>query len=190
MPLISRARSSFWAKILQWMGWKALVPLERPDKSIICVAPHTSNKDFFIGLIYYLAYSGFPNFLIKKEWFVFPFSLFFKAMGGVPVDRKQSGSMVKSMIERFTQNSRLRLAITPEGTRSYTEKWKTGFLRIAIGAGIPIELAKLDVRTKEVGIFELFYPTGDIEADLQTIRSYYRKEMAINPENFHDIHQE
>ena len=48
----------------------------------------------------------------------------------------------------------------------------------------PIELAVIDYGKKELGIFEVFYPTGDIEQDLATIRSRYDKSQAKYPEQF------
>ena len=34
------------------MGWTKVVTVDHPDKYIICLAPHTSNWDFIIGLLY------------------------------------------------------------------------------------------------------------------------------------------
>lgn len=168
------------------MGWTPIMPDRRPEQSVICVAPHTSNADFVVGLVFYLAYGGMANFLIKKEWFVFPLNFIFKALGGVAVDRKQGSSMVSVMTEAFEQNPHLHLAVTPEGSRSYAQRWKTGFYRIAQGAGVPIEVAKLDFAKKEVGIIDLFYPTGDLEKDLRHLQSYYSSKMAKKPELYND----
>lgn len=185
-PSTPKPRSKFWAALFRYMGWTPLMPAERPAQSVICVAPHTSNTDFFIGLFYYLAYGGVPNFLIKKEWFVFPLNLIFKAIGGIPVDRKKGGSTVSVMIEAFREHPHLHLAVTPEGSRSFADRWKTGFYRIALGAGVPIEVAKLDYATKEVGIIDLFYPTGDLEKDIRHLQSYYSGKMAKKPEQYND----
>ena len=47
-----------------------------PKKAIICLAPHTSNWDFFIGQLYAEAEGLRGNFLMKKEWFIGPLGLF------------------------------------------------------------------------------------------------------------------
>jgi len=39
--------------ILKITGWKAIIKVEEPAKSVICIAPHTSNWDFLIGKLYY-----------------------------------------------------------------------------------------------------------------------------------------
>ena len=58
-----------------------------PDypKCVICVAPHTSNWDFFIGKLAYLSIGRYAGFMMKKEWFFPPLGSLLKSMGGVPV---------------------------------------------------------------------------------------------------------
>ena len=181
-------RSRFWAFLLKSFGWSPLLIDNRPPQSVMAVAPHTSNWDFIIGLVYYLAYYGRPNFLIKKEWFVFPLNYLFKSLGGVSVNREQGLGTVRAMADAFGKNPILHLAITPEGTRAYTRKWKTGFLRIALQADVPIEITKIDYKRKEVGILEVYRPTGNLEEDLDYIRSFFSKEMAKYPRHFHGYH--
>lgn len=177
-------RPNFWLRILRLFGWTPLIPETVERKSVICVAPHTSNVDFSLGLLYYLGIGRKPRFVMKKEWFVFPLSLVFKAFGGVAVDRSKRSSTVEMSIERMKNKEDFNIAITPEGTRSRQGQWHTGFYRIALGAGVPIELARIDYKRKEVGIFETFYPTGDMEKDILEIRSRYTAEMACHPKNF------
>lgn len=110
----------------------------------------------------------------------------FKALGGIPVDRDKKGDMVTRLAEYIKSQRESHIAITPEGTRSYRTDWKSGFYRIAVSAGIPIELAVIDYQRKEVGIFEVFHPTGDMEQDIAYIRSRFRKEQAKYPEQYHE----
>lgn len=167
------------------IGWKTVVSVEEPPKSVICVAPHTSNWDFILGKLFYWAENKHSSFLMKKSWFVFPFNLFLKPMGGVPVDRKKSMSVTDQVTEMFNNNEHFHIAITPEGTRSLRKRWKMGFYHIAIKANVPIQLAYLDYKKKEVGISEIFIPTGDIQADLKYIRGFYKDVHARFPEKFY-----
>jgi len=172
------------AWILKTAGWKAIITVAEPQKSVICVAPHTSNWDFPIGELFYLALGRKSSFLIKKSWFFFPLNYVFDALGGVPVDRRKSTSVTQQMVEEFEKRDYFHLAITPEGTRSLSTKWKMGFYYIAVGANVPIQLAYIDYKKKEVAIKELFYPTGNEEADLAKIQSYYKDIHAKFPEKF------
>jgi 1-acyl-sn-glycerol-3-phosphate acyltransferase len=170
--------------ILRLAGWNAVVTVPEPPKSIICVAPHTSNWDFPIGKLSYLALERKASFLIKKSWFFFPMGLFFSAMGGVPIDRSKRSSVTEQMTEEFNKREKFHLAITPEGTRSLVDKWKMGFYHIAVKANVPIQLAYIDYAKKEVGIKELFHPTGNEEADIEKIQAYYKNVYAKFPEKF------
>jgi hypothetical protein len=51
--------------------------------------------------------------------------------------------------------------------------WKTGFYRIAEGAGVPVYLGVLDFANKRVGIDRRVDLTGDPDTDLATIREFY-----------------
>lgn len=127
------------------------------------------------------------SFLIKKDWFFFPLNHLLKSLGGIPVERHKKEGTTNKLIDYIRSKKELHIAITPEGTRSYVERWKTGFYRIALEAGIPIELAMIDYKKKLVGIFEVFYPTGNIEQDLAYIRSCYSSLQAKYPKLFYDL---
>lgn len=176
-------------KISRWIlnisGWKTILTTKEPPKSVICVAPHTSNWDFIIGKLSYWAINRKSWFLIKKSWFIFPFNYIFKSMGGVPVDRKKSASVTDQMAKMFLEQKQFHLAITPEGSRSLRKKWKMGFYYIALKAKVPIELAYIDYKKKEVGIKEVFTPTGDELADMKHIREYYKDVSARFPKKFY-----
>ena len=70
------------------LGWKYnfTVPIE--EKCVICVAPHTSNWDLFVGKLLWGALGKEASFLMKKDWFFFPLGPIFRWMGGIPVDGK------------------------------------------------------------------------------------------------------
>lgn len=166
------------------LGWKVKNVLPEIPKCVIAVAPHTSNWDFIIGKLAYSSIGRTANFLIKKEWFVFPFNLFFKSIGGIPVERNKKTSMTHVLAAEFEKHDKLQLAITPEGTRKRVDEWKKGFYFIATKANVPILLIGLDYGKKEVSMLDLFYPTGDYTTDLVKIKSYYKDIKGKHPENF------
>lgn len=174
--------------ILRLAGWK-LTSSEGVElqKCVICVAPHTSNWDFIVGKLFYTSIGCNAGFLIKKEWFFFPFNLFFNWIGGVPVDRGKRTSVTEQMAERFMNSDRFQLAITPEGTRKRVDDWKKGFYFIAEKANVPILVAYFDYGKKEVGTKGVFYPTGNAEEDIKAIRQMYRGVTACHPENYVQI---
>lgn len=172
--------------ILKLVGWNVHVSVPDYPKAIICVAPHTSNWDFIIGKLAIASVNRKAGFLMKKSWFFFPLGSVFRAMGGIPVSRggKNNESSVDNLVQLFASKDRLSLAITPEGTRSLTHQWRTGFINIAHIANVPILLAVIDFKEKTARINDVFYPTGNVEADLRTIKDYYKNANGKYPKKF------
>ena len=171
--------------LLRIFGWKVTCTVPDYPKCIICVAPHTSNMDFVLGKLAYMSIGREAGFLMKESWFRWPLGYFFRAIGGVPVARKNKKfSLVDVLVERFKESDELAIAITPEGTRSRTAKWHTGFLEIARQAGVPITLGAFDFKEKHIHLEKTFIPTGDNEADMRTIKDYYSQFTAKYPEKF------
>lgn len=167
---------NIWRTILEYRGWKLDISDTIPQKCVICVAPHTSNWDFPIGYAAYRAVGRRANFLMKKFWFFFPMGILMRHLGGIPVDTKgHKGELTKQIIKRFKSSSYLNLAVTPEGTRSATDRWRTGFLYIAHGAGVPIYLGVLDYELKKITIQDYYTTTGDVEHDMAQIRKFYSR---------------
>lgn len=171
-------------------GWKITHYLSADIKRcVIVVAPHTSNWDFFVGMGAIRNMKLNQRFAIKKEWLRFPFKRLFLSLGALPIDRSKNTlgekkSSVDGMVELFDNREELRLIITPEGTRSRVEKWKTGFYYVALKANVPLALGFMDHEKRECGIAEVIYPTGDFKADMKLIMDFYKKFKGKNPENF------
>lgn len=179
---------NIWGLGLKLFGWRVNITAPRRDKCVICVAPHTSNYDFLLGLAAYKSLGREANYLMKKFWFFFPLNLILKATGGIPVDRsrKSGGKLTDRIIEKFHEIKYMNLAVTPEGTRKRQPQWRTGFLYIAYGAKVPIQLGYIDYVNKIIRIEQEYFPTGDVEVDMTAIKAYYadKGKGAKFPENF------
>ena len=166
------------------MGWTANVSEAHPSKFIICLAPHTSNWDFLIGQLYNGAEGMKSNFLMKKEWFFWPLGPLFRHLGGIPVWRSKHTSMTDNLAETARQSERFMLCITPEGTRSPNPDWKKGFYYIAQKAEIPILLYGIDYEKRLIQCTKTILPTGDIDAQMKEIKTYFKDFKGKKPENF------
>ena len=174
----------FCATLLKVCGWKVVVSTPDYPKSIICVAPHTSNWDFIIGELAIRAVGRKSGFLMKSSWFFFPLGGLLKSMGGIPVRRNKNCSLVNTIIDLFKQREKMTLAVTPEGTRKKNSEWKTGFLRIVYGAKVPLQLATLDFSKKLITLTDVFEPTYDLNTDMQRIKEFYKDVKGYHPERF------
>ncbi|RAU83276.1 1-acyl-sn-glycerol-3-phosphate acyltransferase [Pontibacter arcticus] len=166
-------------------GWKLVGNLTSDNRRCVMIAaPHTSNWDFIYARAAFYLMDAPIRFTIKKEFMRFPFGGLLKSMGALPIDRSRNTRMVDAMINIFkTHKEDMCVMVTPEGTRKYQPRWRRGFYHVAIGAGVPIVLGYLDYAKKEAGIGPTFYPTGDIEADMESILAFYRTKTAKFPEN-------
>lgn len=166
------------------MGWTKDVTVPHPPKYIICLAPHTSNRDFLIGQLYAFAEGMRSNFLMKKEWFFWPLGVLFRHLGGIPVWRSKHTSMTDYLATMAETSDHFQLCVTPEGTRSFNPEWKRGFYYIAQKAGIPILLYGLDYERKLIQCTRSIVPTGDITTEMRDIKLYFKDYKGKNPQNF------
>lgn len=170
---------------LKIMGWKVVgeVP-SGVRKAVLVCAPHTSNWDFPFALAAFNLVNLKLNYFIKKSWFFFPMNLFFKATGGVPVDRSKSRGIVEEMTLKLKQSEEMIVAVPAEGTRSWVPKWKTGFYHIAKGADVPLLMGFVDFKKKEVGFGPMFNLSGDFEKDMSQIQDFFKLKTPKYPEKY------
>ena len=160
--------------ILALMGWRIVGEWPAEDKLVIVGAPHTSNWDLPLSLGMQMSTNLRLNWMMKAEAFVWPLSGLFKALGGIPVDRKQAGDVVEQTKAVFDSRDKMYLGITPTGTRSSKAGYRKGYLRIAQGAGVPVFIVGVDAPRKRLVLDRLWPLTGDIDADNEAIRTYVR----------------
>jgi 1-acyl-sn-glycerol-3-phosphate acyltransferase len=143
-------------------------------KAVIISAPHTSYSDFFIGLYLRKIIGVKTNFVGKKELFAWPFGYYFRAVGGVALDRTSGQNKVEAIAKFFEDKDEFRLTLAPEGTRKKVKDWKTGFYYIAIKANVPVIMFTMDFEHKTNNISEPYYLTGNFEKDMSYMKSFFK----------------
>lgn len=164
-------------------GWSYAGNFPDKPKFIIAIVPHTSNIDFPVGLNVLFSMGLRLDFMGKKSLFWEPMGTVLRWLGGVPIERSAAGGTVGQAIKEFNERDQFVLVITPEGTRSKVDHWKTGFYHIAAGAEVPIVPAGFDYSTKTIKIGPPLMPSGDMEADFAKLREFYADIVAKYPEN-------
>lgn len=155
-------------------------------KIVVIVAPHTSNWDFPLGVIALFALDLRLTFLGKDTLFRPPLGGFMRWLGGIPVKRVVREDTVAAKVDAFRSADSLVLAIAPEGTRKYVDKWRTGFYHVAVGAGAVIVPVGFDYSTRTIRIMQPVLPSGEV-AEVEELRGLFRKEWALKPDNFHEL---
>ena len=166
-------RAALGRGVLRLLGWKLSGTPPDLAKLVIIVAPHSSNWDFVIGIATVFALRLDIHFVGKRELFRGPLGPLMRWLGGLPVDRKQPEGFVDQIVALFAGRSQLLLAMAPEGTRKPVDRWKTGFYRIALAAGVPIVAAFIDHGSKRVGFGPVMVPTGDSSGDVAELQAFY-----------------
>lgn len=169
-------------KILTWRGWSIEGELPSQPKLIMAVAPHTSNWDFFVGIAAMFSLQLKISFLGKASIFRWPVKSLLIAMGGIGVERSHSHGVVEQIVEKIKHSDSFILAIAPEGTRSKTTQWKTGFLHIAKQANIPVVPVSLDFAKKNIFFHPAVNITDDISQELIEFKQIFVDVCAKNPQ--------
>jgi 1-acyl-sn-glycerol-3-phosphate acyltransferase len=153
------------------------------NQCVLVAAPHTSNWDF--PLMMAMAWqSGMSlKWLGKDALFRGPAGVFFRALGGISVDRTNAAGMVETLAKTFAEGEPLVLAVPAEGTRSGGEFWKSGFHRIALAASVPIQLSFLDGPSRTGGFGPSIEATDDLAHDMDQIRAFYHDKAGVKPAN-------
>ncbi len=185
-PVVNTALRAFSGWFLRLKGWKvegSLPPTAR--KSVLIAAPHTSNWDLPYTLMVAFVLRLDVYWMGKEQLFRPPFRGVMMWLGGIPVQRGKASNLVAASSEAIkAADGPLQLIVPPEGTRSNTRYWKTGFYYIALGAQVPIVMAYLDYTQKRGGLGPVFEPTGDIDADMLTIKAFYAQFQGKNAGQF------
>jgi 1-acyl-sn-glycerol-3-phosphate acyltransferase len=166
------------------IGWRIEGNFPDLPRMVVIVAPHTSNWDFVVGILAYLALDLDATWFGKHTIFVWPFGLLLRHFGGIPIQRARAGSVVDLYIEEVERRERMVLAIAPEGTRKKVSSWKSGFYRIAVGARVPIVPVAFDYGRKAVTIQAPFFPTGSFDDDLPLLKARFNGVVARHPDQF------
>lgn len=170
--------------VLSALRWRVGGAVPDVAKCVIVAAPHTSNWDFVVGIAAKLALRLHVHWLGKHTLFRWPFASLLRRLGGIPVDREAGEGLVGTAVAWFERERQLFLGVTPEGTRRRVERWKSGFHRIALGAGVPMLPIRLDWSRRTVELLPLFIPTPDYESDLERLQALFTPEMARDPQSF------
>ena len=157
--------------VFKLTGWKLVGNLPNESKLVIVALPHSSNFDFILALSVIWGWGLKINFMAKHTLFKFPQGLFFRAVGGIPVDRRSAHGLVEKMTHEFNSRSSLILGIAPEGTRNGDGSLKAGFARIAKAASAPVVPIIVNYKTKTLTLGNLVSDLSDVDGIIEAVKA-------------------
>ena len=177
--------AAFARTVLRIAGWRIDYVEPTEPRGIIIVYPHTSNWDFVIGLLAKWAI-GLPLRFVGKEALFRGFTgatlgRLMRLWGGRPVDRHRASGAVVQMVELMRSEPWFWLALSPEGTRRFQDHLRSGFYHLALAMQAPVGLAYIDYGRRAVGVSRYVRMSGDVDADLQLLRSFYADRRGLYP---------
>lgn len=170
--------------ILRLGGWRIRGPLPDLARAVVIAAPHSSNWDGLWGLAAKMALGVEARILGKDKLFWWPLGAVLRRLGVVPLDRSSPQGTVGQAVAMIRDSQRIWFALAPEGTRKPVQKWKSGFIRIARMAQVPIVPAYFHYPEKVIGFGTPFHTSGDDVADMAAIRQWYRPWVGRNRGTF------
>ena len=173
-------RKAFARLVLRLARWQTVG--QAPTSGILVGAPHTSNWDWVAMLLLTWRDGVQARVLIKRELFRGPLAVLLRVTGGIPLDRRNPGDTVRTLLAEAEVAEQFLLVLAAEGTRGKGEYWKSGFYKIAQQTGLAITLGFIDGPTRTMGFGPTFHPTGDVAADMDVVRAFYANKHGVHPE--------
>ncbi len=185
---VPRRRNTFLKVIgsgaLRLAGWRISGRIPDESKFVLTGGPHTSNWDFIVALMSVWALELDVHWIGKHTIFRWPFRGLFTYFGGIPVDRRNPGTLFRDVLRGFQSQDGFVLALSPEGTRSKVKRLKPGFHRIARKARVPIIPAGVDFGTKTIHYGDLIQPGEDVDASAARLMAFWSDFEPRHPDQF------
>jgi len=124
------------------------------------------------------------NFLSKKELFFFPMNIVMKKFGSIAVRGVKNKNAIYQVVDLFNNTDELHIVISPEGRIKKVTDWNKGFYYMALKANVPIVVAYLDYKEKEMGIKGVIYDVKNYNSVINQINTLYRGVTGKCPEQF------
>lgn len=169
--------------LFKLLGWRLIGEPPEEEKYLFVAVPHTSNWDFIYGWLAIQALDLQVKIFAKDVFFIWPLNYLCHFLGVLPVNRRKSTNFVDSIAERFEQADRLRLLLTPEGTRGYQSTLKSGYYYLAKKADVPIVVAGPDFREKTFTILAPRKPFATFEEDQAQVIEFSKTQYGKCPDN-------
>ena len=175
-PRVRRNRFTLWLgrSILRAGGWRVVGEFPDVPRLVLIAAPHSSNWDGIWGMAAKIGLGLDIRILGKRELFWWPLGVLLRALGVIAIGRSRSTGVVEQVAAMIQGAERFWFGLAPEGTRRRVEHWKSGFLKVARAADVPVLPVYFHYPDRVIGIGPLFHPGDDADADMRRIREWYR----------------
>lgn len=170
--------------VLRIAGWRITGKIADERRFVLTGGPHTSNWDFVFALMSVWKLELDVHWIGKHTIFKWPFKRLFRYFGGIPVDRRNPGTLLRDVLQGFAENEGFVLALSPEGTRSKVKRLKPGFHRFALKAGVPIIPAGMDFASKTLHYGDVIHAGEDFKEVAAQLRAFWAEFEPKYPDQY------
>lgn len=171
-------RGNRWTQKLAWWvlrrsGWDIRGLYPDASRLIIIGAPHSSNFDWFWGMLVQWALGVRFSFFIKHVFFVGPLGWVMRYLGGVPVNRRRVRGAVTDAADLFAQHEKIVLFITPEGRTKPVRNLKKGFYKLALAAQVPVLVVSFRYDERVIALDGYLDMAGSFDQVAERLNTHY-----------------
>ena len=107
-----------------------------------------------------------------------------KKFGSIAVRGVKNQNAIYLVAEMLNNSDELHIVISPEGWIKKVSDWNKGFYYMAVKAQVPIIVASLDYKEKEMGVQGVIYDIGDYDSVIEQINGMYKGVSGKHPDQF------
>lgn len=111
-------------------------------------------------------------------------NILMKWYGAIPVRGVIGQNAIYQVAQMLEDAQNLHVILSPEGGFAKVSKWDKGFYYMAYKAKVPIIVAYLDYKKKEIGIKGVIDNLESLITVMQQINTMYKDVTAKHPRNF------
>lgn len=182
-------QQAFGNWLLKTLGWRVQgeMPLDLP-KYVIAAGPHTALRDVPLFLAAIMAAGRRVRWITADVAMRWPYRRLMQNWGAIIIRYKQRNNLIPRLVEMFHQTDNMVLVIAPEGNIYKVPHWRSGFYHIAYNAGVPVvPLVGNFGATKEIRWGSPIALTGNIKADMDSIRAFFAGAVGKYPDRMGEV---
>ena len=111
-------------------------------------------------------------------------NILMKKFGSIAVRGVKNKNAIYQVVDLLDNTDELHIVISPEGWIKRITKWNKGFYYMASKAKVPIVVAYLDYKKKEIGVKGVIYQVEDYNSVIKQINVMYEGVSGKCPEQF------
>ena len=108
---------------------------------------------------------------------------FLNFFGCIPIENNKSVGNTKSISDFLNKEEKFKFCISPEGSRDYRDRFRSGFFHIAQQTRSVYNITLFDYERHTIHFGHLLESTGNLRTDTQLIASLFSQVPPLYPEN-------